>query len=191
MFRKFVLDTHLYVGIILGMTIIMLSVSGFYLNHRHDWFHNQQIQYLHPAYETMVKQARQSAQEGNLIVPEAVQKGMEAGFYSLSDIKSVDYANHGLGYFYYVYLKDAKETIVAVTQQGEIAKVFHDPLIKQWMYDLHVGIVDSFRFVFINDLTALGTILLTVTGVILSFRVLRARIKKSKRVNMKNGNING
>lgn len=47
MFRRLVLDSHLYIGLILSVTILMLSVTGFYLNHQHGWFHKQNVHYLH------------------------------------------------------------------------------------------------------------------------------------------------
>lgn len=182
MLRRFVLNIHLYIGVFLNLTILMLSVTGLYLNHQHDWFHQQNIQYMNPDYENMSENAITLASKGEMNVPEAVEKATQSDLYSISDIKSINYANHGLGYFYYVHLTDEKGTIVVVTDQGEVAKAYNDSQVKKWMHDLHIGMVDSFNFIFINDVTTIGIIVLTITGIILSFRILKARAKaKNKR----------
>ncbi|MFA8439837.1 hypothetical protein [Pueribacillus sp. YX66] len=46
---------------------------------------------------------------------------------------------------------------------------------------MHIGIVNNVNFILANDFTALGIVILTITGIILSVRVLRARRKKSVR----------
>lgn len=181
MFRRFVLDSHLYIGLILSVTILMLSVTGFYLNHQHGWFHKQNVHYIHPDYEAITEEAINSAHQGEKSVPEAVETATSSDLFSISDIESVNYAYHGLGYFYYVHLNDERGTIVVVTEQGEVAKSYSDSLIKKWMHDLHVGIVDSFNFVFINDVTTIGVIFLTITGIILSIRILNGKVKRNRR----------
>lgn len=178
MFRRFILDSHLYLGLILSATILILSVTGIYLNHQHDWFHKQDIHYMNPDYDSITINAMNAAENGEINVPEAVEKAQNTNLFNLSDIESVNYASHGLGYFYYVHLNDDKETIVVVTEQGEVAKAYSDPPIQKWMSDLHVGIVDNINFVFVNDITTVGIILLTISGWILAVRILRAKIRK-------------
>lgn len=108
-----------------------------------------------------------------------------SNLFSISEIKSVNYAFHGLGYFYYVHLNDDKGTIVVVTPEGVVAKAYSDSPVKKWMYDLHVGIVDSFNFVFINDITTIGIIILTVTGIILSIRIVKSKLIRRRKQNGK------
>lgn len=181
MFRRLVLDSHLYIGLILSVTILMLSVTGFYLNHQHGWFHKQNVHYLHPDYDAITENAINLAKQGEKSVPEAVEIATSSDLFSISEVKSVNYASHGLGYFYYVHLNDERGTIVVVTQQGEVAKSYSDSLIKKWMYDLHVGIVDGFNFIFINDITTIGIIFLTLTGIILSIRILKSKVKRMRK----------
>ncbi|MBO1004992.1 PepSY-associated TM helix domain-containing protein [Pseudogracilibacillus auburnensis] len=179
--RKTILNVHLYVGLILSVTILMLSVTGLYLNHQHDWFHKQNIHYINPNYDEITEEAIQLAHQGERNVPNAVEVATTSNLFTIEDIVSVNYAYHGLGYFYYVHLNDELGTIAVVTEQGEVAKLYSDPAIKKWMHDLHTGIVDGFNFIFINDITTVGIILLTVTGIILSFRILKARTKVKRK----------
>lgn len=176
MFRRLMLNIHLYLGIILSVMILMLSVTGFYLNHQHDWFHKQNIVYMNPEYENQVPE-----RGSKLTMTEAMEKGTESGLYAIKDVKRVNHANHGLGTFFYLHLKDELGTIVVVDEYGEVFKAYTDSAVKKWMYDLHIGIVNNVNFILANDFTALGIVILTITGIILSVRVLRARRKKSVR----------
>jgi|SRR5690625_252788 len=159
----------------------MLSVTGFYLNHQHGWFHKQNVHYLHSDYDEITENAINLTKQGEENVPEAVEIAIASELFSISDIKSVNYTSHGLGYFYYVHLNDDRGTIVVVTEKGEVAKSYSDSTIKKWMYDLHVGIVDGFKFVFINDITTFGIIFLTITGIILSIRILKSKVKRARK----------
>lgn len=136
----------------------MLSITGIYLNHQHDWFHKQNIHYMNPDYDLFVNQAIISADQKKRRVPAPVEKAEQYGLFSISDIESINYANHGLGYFYYVHMNDDNKTIVVVTENGEVAKSYTDPLIKKWMRNLHIGLVNKFNFVYVNDITTIGII---------------------------------
>lgn len=164
---KVVRKLHLYIGLILTIPIIMLSLTGLYLNHQHDWFHAQNIHYLHPTYDSIVEKAVDQEKNNQKRLPEAVQAAVDDKILRLEQIKSVNYASHGLGYFYYVHLSDENESIVVVTESGEIAKVYSDPSIKKWMRALHIGMIDSINFVLMNDVTTLGIIFLTISGLVL------------------------
>lgn len=182
LFRRFVRDTHLYLGLIFSLSILMLAITGIYLNHKHDWFNKQNIHYTDSNYDSIIKQAMNGAEKGEKKVPEAVEIAEKSSdLFTISDINSVNYAFHGLGYFYYVHLNDELETIVVVTEEGVVAKAYSDPFITKWMNKLHVGIIDGFNFVFINDIATISIIILTITGIILSIRILQSRIKKRKR----------
>lgn len=181
MFRRIIFDAHLYIGLILSATILMLSVTGFYLNHQHDWFHKQNVSYMNPEYGVLTQNAIQQAQKGEKVLPEAVEKAATSNMFSLSDIDSINYSNHGPGYYYYVHLKDDVESIVVVTEQGEISKIYSDPAVKKWMTDLHVGVVDGFDFIWANDVTTIGVIILTLSGIILSIQILKAKSKRRKK----------
>lgn len=176
--RKFWLNLHLYLGLILSITIIMLSITGIYLNHQHDWFHKQNIVYMNPDYKKVQREAKTSKNETKLTMPEAIEKGTESGLYKVIDVKRVNYADHGLGSFFYIHLNDKQETIVVVSEQGEVLKAYYDSAVKKWMYKLHIGIIDRINFIFVNDITAIGIIILTITGIILSIRILKAKRKR-------------
>lgn len=165
----------------LTLTIIMLSITGIYLNHQHNWFHKQDIHYMNPDYESMINKAIRSEKNDRKRIPEAVQEAERHGLFNIENIESINYATHGLGYFYYVHINDVKNTIVVVTEDGDIAKSYSDPLIKKWMRNLHIGRSDSINFVFINDLTTIGIIFLTVSGCILAARILKAKKKQRKK----------
>lgn len=161
----------------------MLSITGIYLNHQHDWFHKQNIHYMNPDYDLFVNQAIISAaDQKKRRVPAPVEKAEQYGLFSTSDIESINYATHGLGYFYYVHLNDDNKTIVVVTENGEVAKSYTDPLVKKWMRNLHIGLVNKFNFVYVNDITTIGIIFLTVSGCILALRILKAKNKRNKKI---------
>lgn len=128
--RKLYFNIHLYLGLILSITIMMLSITGFYLNHQHGFFHKQTIHYLHPDYDEITQNAINLARNGEHRVPEAVETASSSDLFSVSDVKSVNYAFHGLGYFYYVHLHDEKGTILVITEQGEIIKSYSDSVLK-------------------------------------------------------------
>lgn len=181
MFRRVLYDAHLYIGLILSLMILMLSITGFYLNHQHDWFHKQNVEYMHPEYEAITELAINSAQEGKKVIPEAVEIALDSNRFTLDEIQSVNYASHGLGYFYYVHLNNQQKSIAVITESGEVAKIYHDSLVTKWMTDLHVGLVDSFNFIWANDLTTIGIIFLTLSGIFLSIRILKGKMKKRKK----------
>lgn len=181
--RKFSYDSHLYLGILFSVMIIMLAVTGFYLNHSHDWFHKQNVSYMSDDYDEMTASALQSFRAGEpRVLPEVVEIAAKEGVFTTDQVKSVNYAFHGLGYFYYVHLKDEAGTIVVVSEAGEIAKAYSDTAVKKWMHDLHVGIVDGFKFIWLNDVSAIVMVFLTITGIYLSVRVLRSkRIQRQRK----------
>lgn len=181
MIRRYILNLHLYIGLALTMTILILSITGLYLNHQHDWFHKQNIHYLDPNYDLLVHQAISSAEQESRIVPGPVETAEKDGLFTIDEIESINYANHGLGYFYYVHLNDQKNSIVVITEKGEIAKSYSDPLLKKWMRGLHIELVNQFNFVWINDLTTIGIIFLTISGCILAWRILKAKYKRKEK----------
>ncbi len=178
MFRRVMYDAHLYIGLILSVMILLLSITGFYLNHQHDWFHKQHVEYIHPNYEAITENAMSSAHTGEKVLPEAVVTALDSNRFTLDDIRSVNYASHGLGYFYYIHLNNDQKSIAVVTEGGEIAKIYHDSLVKKWMHDLHVGMVNRFDFIWANDATTIGMIFLTLSGIFLSIRTLYGKMKK-------------
>jgi len=178
MLYKVARKLHLYIGIILTITMLILCLTGFYLNHQHDWFHKQSIQYQNTEYNKMIDRAISLEKNHERRLPEAVQEAEAAGLFQIEQINSVNYASHGLGYFYYVHLNDKNQTIIVVTEDGQIAKSYRDPLIKRWMRNLHIGITDSVNFVVINDITAIGMIYLTISGWVLFMKILKAKRKR-------------
>ncbi|MCX8046414.1 MAG: PepSY domain-containing protein [Anoxybacillus gonensis] len=159
---------HLWIGLICSVFLLLEAVTGLLLTER--WLMGMSG-HSHDNHEHAHGDDHGHAK---LNMIDAVKKASESGAFSMDEVGVV--MNHGM---YMVRLNDKDGTLVTIAPDGTVVKKEVNTFAS-FVRAIHVGKLGIWNRLMI-DVAAIAIIILTITGIYLSVKILRAQTKAKRR----------
>ena len=159
---------HLWIGLICSVFLLLEAITGLLLTER--WLMGMSG-HSHDSHEHAHGDGHEHAK---LNMIDAVKKASESGAFSMDEVGVV--MNHGM---YMVRLNDKDGTLVTIAPDGTVVKKEVNTFAS-FVRAIHVGKLGIWNRLMI-DVAAIAIIILTITGIYLSVKILRAQTKAKRR----------